>query len=93
MKKQIIRTEKAGVFFAEVKERNGNEAVLTNCRRLWRWDGANSLSELAVNGTKNPNGCNFTVTVEEMTVLGVIELIPCTEKAITSINAVPEWKQ
>jgi hypothetical protein len=88
----IIRTEKAGVFFAEVKERNGQEAVLTNCRRLWYWDGAASLSQLATDGVKRPQNCKFTVTVDEMTVLGVIEIIPCTEKAVKSINAVEIWK-
>ena len=92
MKKVIIRTEKAGVFFGEVKERNGNEATISNCRRLWYWDGAASISQLAVEGVKNPQKCKFTVTVDEMTVLGVIEIIPCTEEAINSINAVSIWK-
>ena len=50
MTKVIIRTEKAGVFFGEIKERNGSEAVITNCRSLWQWKGAASLSQLAVDG-------------------------------------------
>lgn len=93
MKKSIIRTEKAGVFFGEIKERNGSEATIANCRRLWYWDGAASLSQLAIEGVKNPTNCKFTVTVDEMTVLGVIEIIPCTEEAIESINAVAIWKR
>ena len=92
MEKFIIRTEKAGVFFAEVKERNGQEAVLVNCRRLWHWDGAASLSQLATEGTKNPSNCKFTVTVPQMTVIGVIEIIPCSDVAINTINIVPIWK-
>ena len=92
MEKFIIRTEKAGVFFAEVKERNGQEAVLVNCRRLWHWDGAASLSQLATEGTKNPSNCKFTVTVPQMTVIGVIEIIPCSDVAINAINIVPIWK-
>lgn len=89
----IIRTEKAGVFFAEVKSRNGNEAVLTNCRRLWYWSGAASLSQLAVDGVTRPGECKFTVIVPEMTVLGVIEIIPTSENAVKSINSVPIWKR
>lgn len=89
----IIRCDRAGVFFANIKERNGSEAVLTNCRRLWYWNGACSLSQLAVDGTCTPKDCKFSVTVEEMTVLGVIEVIPCTEKATESIKAVKEWKR
>ena len=92
MEKVIIRTERAGVFFGEIKERNGQEAVITNCRRLWYWAGAASLSQLAVEGTTNPGSCKFTVIVEEMTVMGVIEIIPCTEKAVESINNVAVWK-
>ena len=92
MEKFIIRTEKAGVFFAEVKKRNGQEAVLVNCRRLWHWDGAASLSQLATEGTKNPSNCKFTVTVPQMTVIGVIEIIPCSDVAINAINIVPIWK-
>ena len=89
----IIRCDSAGVFFANIKERNGSEAVLTNCRRLWFWNGACSLSQLAVDGTCTPKDCKFSVTVPEMTVLGVIEVIPCTEKACESIKAVKEWKR
>lgn len=92
MKKFIIRTEKAGVFFAEIKEKNGNELVLTNVRRLWYWSGAASLSQLATDGTSRPNDCKFTVIVDEMTVNNWIEIIPCTDKAIESINSVRIWK-
>ena len=92
MKKFIIRTEKAGVFFAEIKEKNGSELVLTNARRLWYWSGAASLSQLATDGTSRPKDCKFTVVVDEMTVSNWIEIIPCTDKAIKSINAVRKWK-
>lgn len=88
----IIRTKSAGVFFGNIKERNGSEVTLTNVRRIWYWEGACSLSQLAVDGTKKPNGCKFTLTVPEMTVLGVIEIIPCSETATNIIKGVAEWK-
>lgn len=88
----IIRCDRAGVFFGHIKERNGSEATLTDVRRLWYWDGAASLSQMAVEGVKRPRNCKFTVTVPEMTVLGVIEIIPCSDKAVQSITGVPEWK-
>lgn len=90
--KFIIRCDRAGVFFAEIESRQGDEAQLRNARRLWFWDGAASLSQLAMEGVKRPRSCNFTVTVPSMTVLGVIEVIPCTEDAVRSIEAVTEWK-
>lgn len=88
----IIRCKDAGVFFAHIKERSGDEAVLTECRRIWYWKGAASLSQLATEGVNDPRMSKFTVTVPEMTVLGVIELIPCSDKAVKSIQGVKEWR-
>ena len=90
--KVIVRADRAGVFYGDIKERNGSEITMTNVRRLWYWDGAASLSELATNGTKKPKNCKFTVIVPEMTILGVIEIIPCSDKAADSIEGVPEWR-
>ena len=94
MKEQyyIIRADRAGVFFGHIKERRGSEVDLTDVRRIWYWEGACSLSQLATEGTKKPKECKFTVTVPEMTVLGVIEVILCTKAAVASIMAVKEWK-
>lgn len=92
MKKFIIRTIHAGVFYGEIKERKGDEAVLANVRRIWFWSGAATLSQMAQEGVKNPRRCKFTVYVPEMTVLGVIEVIPCTEAAIKSIESVEAWR-
>lgn len=91
-KKVIVRADRAGVFFGEIKERNGSEVVMTNVRRLWYWDGAASLSQLAVDGVSKPQKCKFTVTVKDLVILGVIEIIPCTQKAIDSINSVEVWR-
>ena len=95
-KKVIIRASRAGVFFGTVKEVNdtaaGREVVLEDSRRIWYWDGAASLSQLATEGTKKPNGCKFTVTVPQHMVMQVIEIIPCSEEAIKSIESVKVWK-
>jgi len=88
----IIRADRAGVFFGKIKERNGSEVVLTDCRRIWRWYGAASISQLATDGVQRPKDCKFTVVVPEMTVLGVIEIIPCSDAAVKSIKAVAVWR-
>lgn len=88
----IIRADRAGVFFGHVKERQGDEVVMSEVRRIWYWNGAASLSQLATEGVKRPELCKFTVTVPEMTILGVIEIIPCSEAAVESIKAVSEWR-
>lgn len=90
--KVIVRTQSAGVFAGVLKSRKGSEAVVSNARRLWYWSGAASLSQLAVDGTINPSGCKFPVAVPEVTLLGVIEILPLSDKAEASINSVPVWK-
>lgn len=92
MNKFIIRGDKSGVFYGEIADRKGQEVTIKNCRRLWYWDGAASLSELALSGTNRPVNCKFTVTVSELTILDAIELIPCTEAANKSIDGVPVWR-
>ena len=91
-KKVIIRGDRSGVEFGELVEQNGNEVTLKNARRLWYWAGAASLSQLAMDGTKRPQDCKFTVTVSSITILDAVEIIPCTDKAIKSIEEVDEWK-
>ena len=91
-KKVIIRGDRSGVEFGELVSQNGQEVTLKNARRIWYWDGAASLSQLAKDGTAIPNECKFTVTVESITILDAIEIIPCSDKAIKSIEEIKEWK-
>ncbi len=91
-KKVIIRGDRSGVFFGTLAGRNGREVTLNQCRRIWYWDGAASISQLASKGTKKPDMCKFTVTVDSITILDAIEIIPCTDSAILSIESVPIWK-
>lgn len=92
-KKVIIRGDRSGVFFGELVERNGREVKLHNCRRLWYWSGAASISQLAIDGTTNPSDCKFTVVVAEIEILDTIEIIPCSDKAIKSIENTPIWSK
>lgn len=92
-KKVIVRGDRSGVFFGTLTKKEGSEVTLTSCRRLWYWDGACSISQLAVDGTKKPSSCRFTVTVPEIMIMDAIEIIPCTDKAITSIEGVEVWKK
>lgn len=91
-KKVIVRGDRSGVFFGTLKEKNGQEVVLADCRRLWFWDGAASISQLAVDGTSKPTECKFTVAVDTIGILDVIEIIPCTSTAIDSIESVSIWR-
>jgi len=88
----IVRTYSAGVFAGYIVSRNGQEVVMKNARRLWYWDGAASLSQLAMEGTSKPENCKFPCEVERVELLNVIEILNTTEKAEKSIKEVPIWK-
>ena len=96
-KKVIIRASRAGVFFGTLKDKQytpaGVEVILQNSRRLWYWSGAASLSQLATEGVKDPESCKFTVVVPSHIVEQVIEIIPCSEDAIKSIESVKVWRR
>lgn len=88
----IVRGDRSGVFAGNIVKREGQEVTMTNVRRLWYWDGACSISELAFSGTARPNNCKFTVTLEELTLTDCIEVIPCTDIAEKSIKDVKVWE-
>ena len=89
----LVRTQSAGVFTGWVDRKiKGKENTVFDFRRIWYWSGANSLSQLAVDGTCKPEECKFSVEAKEIDLKEIIELLPCTEKAKKSIESVKEWK-
>ena len=89
----IVRTNRAGVFFGKIKEANKDEVTMTDVRKIWHWDGACAVEQLAIDGTKKPHNCNFTVIVPEMTIAEPIQIIPCTDKAVESLSRVEVWQR
>lgn len=92
-KKVIVRGDRSGVFFGTLADKDGSEVMLTDCRRLWYWDGAASISQLAAEGTTAPNNCKFTVSVENIVIMDAIEIIPCSVDSIKKIEGVKIWKR
>ena len=90
---KIVRTYSAGVFFGIIESRNGQEVVMRNARRIWYWEGAASLSQLAMEGTSKPGSCKFPCAVDRVELLNAIEILDVTEKAKESIDSVKVWKQ
>ena len=85
----VVRTYSAGVHIGYVKRREGQDADLVNSRRLWSWDKAASLSQVAMEGC---NTKKFAMVLPFITLTDVIEVIPCSQKAKTRLEALPEWK-
>ena len=86
-KKVIVRTYSAGVFYGELVEKVGGEAILKDARRLYYWkttDGGLSLSEVANTGLhKDSKVCAPT----DLHWLQPIEIITCSKESIKSIES------
>ena len=89
----IVRTYSAGVFAGYFESKNGQEVVLTDARRIWYWAGAASLSQLAEQGTSQPEKCKFPCSVSRVELLQAIEILDVSPIGKKSIEGVPEWKQ
>jgi hypothetical protein len=89
---QIVRTYSAGVFAGYVEKRKGKVVTMRNVRRIWYWDGAATLSQLAMEGTCKPENCKFAMPVNRIVLTEAIEILDCTAKAQQSIEEVKEWK-
>lgn len=89
----IIRSADSGCHAGYVEYEEGNTITLIKSRRLWYWDGAASLSQLAVDGPQNPENCKFPCEVDRITVYQVCEKIETTEQAHAAIASVPVWKK
>ncbi|NJO18779.1 MAG: hypothetical protein HC838_00140 [Spirulinaceae cyanobacterium RM2_2_10] len=90
----IVRTYAMGAFAGELlPESTETKKVLKNARRLWHWQGAASLSELATRGTSKPNLCKFPMEVHqvELTSPNGFEVLDVTPEAQNSIASVPIW--
>ena len=88
----ICRTEKAGVFAGYLESKKGRTVIMRDVRRLWYWEGAASLSQLAMEGVSTPEKCKFPCEVDREELFQVIEILSCTEKARENIANVAIWK-
>lgn len=93
MKYVIVRSISAGVFAGYLSDVDYNSRVVTlkKAKRIWYWEGAASLSELAVYGTCKPDKCKIPVQVPSIKVFEICEIIPMTKKARLSFEKVPLW--
>lgn len=89
----IVRADRSGVFFGKIKEASKDEVVMTDVRKIFYWDGAAAVEQLALEGTTKPSSCKFTVVIPEMAIASPIQIIPCTEKATNSLSGVAVWKE
>ena len=91
MRYVVVRTYSAGVFAGYLEKRTGKEVVMRKARKLWYWDGAATLAQLAMEGVSKPQNCKFPCEVDKVELLEAIEILDCTKQAQESIKNVPIW--
>lgn len=89
----MVRGDRSGVFCGYLEQKEGREIVLSNARRIWYWEGAASLSQLAQSGTSKPEGCKFPEPVDQIKILDTIEILSVSPIAKKSIEGVAVWKK
>lgn len=90
----MIRTYSAGVHFGELVSRKGKEVVLKNAHRVHYWNNACSLSQLAMEGSKNVEGSGnrISMAVDTITLTEAIEIIDMREEAFKNLTSFI-WKK
>lgn len=78
----IVRTDSEGVHFGILESQRGQEVVLSDARRIWRWAG--TLSELSLHGA-DQDWTRISEPVPAIKLLA-IEIIPCTMGATENLK-------
>jgi hypothetical protein len=85
----VVRSYAAGVHVGTLvsKRDSGGRMVvkLSNARRVWRWKGANSLHELALNGPSE-DYTRISEPVPSIEVSDVVEVIDATDAAKANLE-------
>ena len=85
----IVRTHAAGVHFGVLISREGKEVRLEDSRRIYRWEGALSCSELATRGCKEGSKLGDPVSI---TLTEAIEIIDCTRESAECLTNFRRWQ-
>ncbi len=88
----IIRSYESGVHFGIVHETrdtlHGLSVTLKNSRRIHYWEGACSLSQVAMDGIRTGR---IAMVLPEIQVENVCEIIPMSDAAIDNMKKQPIW--
>lgn len=87
----IVGAGIGGIHVGFLKNKTGHEVTLVQARRIQYWNGAASISEMAIRGVSKPADCRFSAAVPEITLTQAVEIIPVSSAAQSNLNAVPIW--
>jgi len=81
----LVRTFSAGVHVGILVRRVGKEVWLRDACRIWRWRGANTLSELSQNGA-DYDYTRISERVPSIELTEAIEIIDCSPHAAENLR-------
>ena len=87
----VVRTYSAGVHVGTLVSRKGTEVVLRDARRLWRWNGANTLHEVALHGVSETY-TRLSEPVPEIVLTEAIEVLTASKDAEANLTR-SRWAQ
>lgn len=76
----IVRTYSAGVFVGVVKNIHEDKIILDESRRIWKWEGAFTLSEISEYGLDSKKS-RMSCKKNDHYIPKFIEIVPTTRKA------------
>ena len=89
----IVRTFSAGVHFGLLKATydalQGLRVHLSEARRIYRWSGAFTLTEIANNGIHNDS--KVTETIDNIYIENAIEVLPLSKNAKNNIYGIKNY--
>ena len=90
-KKIIARIERAGVFHGTLDCIDKEVIRLKDARRIYYWNGALSVTDMAAKGI---TGGKVTIPVTTVEFLSnkIVELNECSDDATKSIESIKPWK-
>ena len=93
--KVMIRTYSAGVHFGTLVHKEytpaGTVVILEDARRIYSWEGANTLSDLSTVGSTKIDECKISMPVKDIELIS-IEIITMTEEAQKNLFGGDYWK-
>lgn len=91
----IVRCTQAGVHAGFLEKQTKDHLILRDARRIWYWNGAASISEIAVYGL-NPNktGSKIAAVVPttQLRQSDICEVNACTATGEASVRGAAEWR-
>ena len=87
----IVRCDSAAAHYGTLVRLDDNSVELTDARRIWYWEGAATLSELAQRGTSRPTACRWPCPVDYVILRDWCEIIAVSSEAVQSLAQIPVW--